>query len=92
MSWLDQHLSELFVAGGAGLVTFLVKHYFDRLHQDIARVGQSLAKLDGKLEVLQADIRTNSIELTRAVSELRAIWRWIDAKPRATDNGGLHGP
>ena len=75
--------------GAIGLTAFafFARSYFAALAKDLAR-------LEGSLETLRADIRQNTVELAGMTSELRAIWRFVDgAHERATDvNGGSgHG-
>lgn len=83
---LDQIVT-LIATAALGAVAFLIKHFFAGIRADVGRVEKDVASLAGRVESLQSDIRANTTEMARASSELRAIWRFIDAPKRATDGG-----
>ena len=75
----------------AGVFAFLVRHYFASFRKDINNVQKDFAKIEGHLSALQAEIRSNTVELARTTSELKAIWRFVDNVPhRASDTNGGH--
>lgn len=87
---LDQLIPALATAL-AGVFAFLVRHYFASFRKDISGVQKDFAKIEGHLTALQHEIRSNTIELAKTTSELRAIWRFVDNAPkRASDKNGDH--
>lgn len=86
MDIVQNHIIEMIIASFFGVMAFLVHHYFISIRRGILDVHKDVAKLEGRLDALQSDVRSHSVELTRAITELKAVWRWIDAPKRATDN------
>jgi hypothetical protein len=70
-------------------IGFFVRAYFKQLekmvHESAKDSAQTLGELKGQLTMMQTDLRSNTIEITKASTELRAVWRFIDATPRASD-------
>ncbi len=83
---MEHYVTPMLYAAAGAVVTFLVKHYFARLNQDIARLSNSLAKIDGRLESLQTDIRANTTESAVARKEFEAVWRTLDGSRRRTSD------
>lgn len=76
------------VSGFAALFMYLVRSYFKRIASIMRSLGGEIQKLEGKLEVLTAEVRQNTKETHGLGIELRGVWRFIDnANKRATDGG-----
>lgn len=97
---LAEKSAEYLIAGIVTLgftgLSFLIAFFFRQMRRDALRGARAVAELKGYLTSLQAEIRSNTIELTKAATEIRAIWRYIDNAPRrASDvqpvNGGNSG-
>lgn len=74
------------VTGSVALFAYLVKSYFQKIHDSNIEVKKEIAKLEGKLDLLSKDIRENTIESVAMRSEVKALWRFVDnANQRATD-------
>lgn len=57
-----------------GLFTFLVKSYF-------SKINESIAKLEGGLDPLRTDLKENTIELIKIQSDLKLVWKYIENSP-----------
>lgn len=84
MSTVSVELGKLIVgAAGTGLVTlffFLIRSYFNRMLTDIS-------KLTGSVETMRRDLHDTREEMIVARSEIKALWRTVDAPRRASDSG-----
>lgn len=82
-------VSPLMLAG----IGFFIRAYFKHIEHQINQNAQAAALRDGELKgqitAIQTDLRSNTIETVKTSAELKALWKWVDAKPRATD---LNGP
>ena len=76
------------VSSFVALFSYLVKSYFKKIHETLDCLRQSLSKLEGNLDILNKEIRQNTVEGAGLRSEVRAIWRFVDnAHKRASDGG-----
>jgi hypothetical protein len=78
------------LAGIGFFVRSYFKHIEKAIHDHARESAASMGELKGQLTTMQTDLRTNTIEITKASTELRAVWRFIDAAPRASDTA--NGP
>lgn len=87
---MEEKITEYLISGAFTLVigafAFLAKGLVSRIEKDLAKLGKEVAKLDGKLDALQRDIRENTVQSAKLGSEVSAVWRFIDAPKRASDN------
>jgi hypothetical protein len=83
---LMSQLVPALVTGSVALFAYLVKSYFQKIHDSNVEVKQEIAKLEGKLDLLMKDIRDNTIESVTMRSEVKALWRFVDnSNKRPTD-------
>lgn len=83
------HLLDGAVVSVLGVFTFLVRSFFSRISSDLKELQSLVDKLGGRLDAIQNDIHRNTVETAVMKQELRAVWRFVDAEPRASDvNGG----
>lgn len=75
-------LVPVFATAFIGVVTFMIRGYAAGVHKAIADVRLELGRTQGELKALHEDIRENTIAVTRATTELKAVWRYIDNAPR----------
>lgn len=91
---MDKDLAIALVQAAApvalGCIGFFVRSYFKHLERELKALAITMGKFEGHLTAIQTDLRSNSIEVVKVTTQLSALWRWVDAKPRATDN--LNGP
>ena len=67
------------------LLVFFIKGYLKKINKEIENLGTAITKVDAKFDVLSSEIRSNTVEMVKLKSEVNAIWRFVDAKARATD-------
>lgn len=67
------------------VLAFIGKSVVGQIRRDLLAIEKDIARVEGALSSLQADMRANTVAVTQATSELKAIWRFIDAPKRATD-------
>lgn len=75
----------ILVTSFVALFSYLVKSYFKKISETLDCMRQSISKLEGNLEILNKDIRENTIESATLRSEVKAVWRFVDAQKRASD-------
>lgn len=85
-AFVANYLAETFATVAVGIFGYLVRHYLKSITDAVAALRLEFAKRDGRLDALQKEIHTNTIQLAGLTSELRALWRIIDgAHLRASD-------
>lgn len=67
------------------VLAFIGKSVVGQIRRDLLAIEKDIARVEGSLSTLQADMRANTVAVTQATSELKAIWRFIDAPKRASD-------
>jgi uncharacterized coiled-coil DUF342 family protein len=67
------------------VIGFLIRSYFNQIKKDIVDLSNSIAKLEGKFSPLHDDLKGNTIELTKLQSELKALWRFVEAPKRRSE-------
>lgn len=82
---INSQIIPALVAGSIALFTYLVKSYFQKIHDSNIEVKQEISKLEGKLELLSKDIKDNTIESVTLRGEVKALWRFVDNHQRPTD-------
>ena len=76
--------------GLVALFTYLVRSYFQKIHDSNLEVRQEIGKLEGKLDLLMKEIKDNTIESVVMRSEIKALWRFVDnSNNRPTDRRAL---
>lgn len=82
-------IAQLAMPALLALAGFVARTVAANIRKDIRSVEKDLARIEGTLGALQTELRANTVALTQAASELKAVWRWIDADKRASDRGGV---
>ena len=82
---MEKEIVSIAVTVVVALFTYLVRSYFATIKTDLKELSGTISRLDGKLESLRETIKDNTIELAKNQSELKAIWRYIDAPKRNSD-------
>lgn len=67
------------------VLAFLGKSVVSQIRRDLKTIDKDISRLEGGIAALQTDMRANTVAVTQAASELKAIWRFIDAPKRASD-------
>ncbi len=90
MESLLDHAIEALAVATTGLLAFLVRSFFNRIHDDLIALRSSLDKLSGRFDTIQEDARELATKVALTQQETRAQWRHIDGSyRRASDlNGG----
>lgn len=80
------------------LLTYLAHSYFSRILSDIKSLkdaldhqGKSHAELAGSFKVLHHDMERYASTLRDTTKELHAVWRYIDAPKRSSDQKTING-
>ena len=72
-----------------GLMAFMIKGYFRGIQRELRQIGKDISRLEGHMTAVQDSVRSNTIETTKASSELKALWRHVDGgHERASDRNG----
>lgn len=79
------HLATILGGVAVALISYFIKSFFDSLRSDIRTLAQAVHELRGSFRPLREDIKENTVQLARAQTELKAIWRYIDAPKRSSD-------
>lgn len=90
---MEKEIVQNLVAGAItlalGAFAWMARTIFSKIEHELSTLGKGQAKLDGKLDSLQTEIRANTVSMTEARAELKAVWRFIDnAHERASDSNG----
>lgn len=59
-------------------IGFLIRSLLNNIYKE-------LLELKGSFEPIRKDLKENTVEMIQLKSELKAIWRYIDAPKRNTD-------
>ena len=78
-------VEKILIALVVAVVVYFIKSFFNSLRSDVKGLSEQVSKLEGSFEPLRKDIKENTIQLASAQAELKAVWRYIDAKPRSSD-------
>lgn len=74
------------IAGSVlSILGFLIRSVLKSIDKDIKTLASEVHHLRGSFEPIQRDLKDCTIEMVKVRSELNAVWRYIDAKPRASD-------
>ena len=90
MNLPDYLLSAVVTCVGA-LFSYLVKSYFSKIQESMDETKKEIAKLEGKFDMLQGEIRNNIIESTKLRGEVGALWRFVDNSFQRPSDGGIYG-
>lgn len=86
---LLNHSIEALMVGAVGLLAFLVRSFFSRIHTDLRDLRASVDKFSGGLDSLKEDVHRTSTALAVTRQEVSAVWRTLDsAHKRASDMNG----
>lgn len=77
--------NELFIAISAVLLSCLMSVLGFLIRSLLNNIQKDISNLAGSYEPLRKDLKENTEELVKLRTEIKAVWRYIDAQPRQTD-------
>lgn len=80
-------LAGVAITSALGLIAFFVRGYFQSLHEDIEELGKDIKEIALKVDDVQDHLRDNTIEIAKASSDLRAVWRTLGSTD--SDDGAM---
>lgn len=91
---MDKDVAVALITAAAPVVLagigFFIRSYFKHIeaaiHDHARESAAALGELKGQLTTMQTDLRSNTIEVTKAATNITALWRYVDgAGKRASD-------
>jgi hypothetical protein len=86
----DYLLSAVVTCVGA-LFTYLIQSYFKTIKKSSEALSAEISKLEGKIDMIANELRSNSREVYGLTTELKAVWRFIENANRRPSDGGSNG-
>jgi hypothetical protein len=92
-------LADKLVAAGIAVIGYFLHYHFSSIKKSIRGIKdtqlrqiENIAKLEGKIEILNKSLDVNSIALRDMTRDVRALWRGVDgAHQRASDLKAQNG-